>query len=124
MVTALRALKTESSSWFGGDKDFQKELDVTISSCGKLKGCAGEIDHLSFRSLSLYSRAKPPSPHPPPAGVIEKHGLDGVAVQEHGGADQYFRCFGMATENKSSPKVRAMALDAIQHMIGACWQCA
>ena len=42
----------------------------------------------------------------------------GQRHEEVGGADIYFRPFVMATELKSSPEVRAMALDAIQKMIG------
>lgn len=61
-------------------------------------------------------------PHPPllPPDVIRENGLKpGHKVEEIGGADIYFRPFVMATEFKSSPEVRAMALDAIQKMISA-----
>lgn len=37
-----------------------------------------------------------------------------------GDADQYFRPFALALEIKTSSKIRAMALDSIEKMIGAC----
>ncbi len=71
--------------------------------------------------LALTLSRPPTPPTALRADLIQRHGLEaGHKAKEVGGADQYFRCFGMATENKSSAKVRAMALDGIERMIGAC----
>ena len=115
MLTALHSLKAESSSWFGSDKDFIREVEKTIGSCA--------MPRFPPQSPpSSDTRPTRPPAHPPShfTDTIQKHGLEaGHKVNEHGGADHYFRCFGMATENKSSAKVRAMALDGIEKMICA-----
>ena len=121
----------ESTSWFGTDKNFVQEVDKTIGAWQGPAGGRARLGPLRRRAarrilahpalLTPHPLGNAPLPHPRRADLIQRHGLEaGHKAKEVGGADQYFRCFGMATENKSSAKVRAMALDGIERMIGAC----
>ena len=116
VLTALSELRKKSTSWLGGgDKDFHLECDKTI----------GEVVYLSkihMRNwLALCSSQNSLFPPSPPIDIIRNLGLKpGQRTEEVGGADQYFRPFVMASEIKSSPEVRSMALDGIHKMIGKC----
>ena len=70
VLTALTNLKAESSSWFGTDKDFQREVDKTIGACFKLecKAAPGALaQRLLLASLACPSHPAALSSHSPRA---------------------------------------------------------